>query len=220
MVNSSDAYNHLKHKLRLRLAEELDNGSPEEPHTRLSREAILAQLRQLLHALPKEPRLPALSAKEQDQLIEELTEEVVGMGPLEVLLADPQISEIMVNGPHQIYVERQGRLERTTVSFRDTGHLMSVIERLLDPAGVSVSEAEPCVDASLPDGTRINIIIPPLALNGPTVTLRKRLRQFTMADWVQLGSLSDEAARFLEACVRSRVNMVISGAPPPARRRS
>src|SRR3989338_7479325 len=197
-MTSPQLYEQFKQRLRLRLAELFEDGSVEKPQGSLTREAITTQLRALVAALPRESRQTPLGPEDQERLIGELTDEIVGIGPLEGLLADPDVSEIMVNGPHQIYVEREGHLERTSCTFRDSGHLMSVIERLLDPAGVSVSEAEPCVDASLSDGTRINVIIPPLALNGPTVTIRKKLRHYTMEDWITLHSISPGAAAFLE----------------------
>lgn len=133
------------------------------------------------------------------------------VGPLEPLLLDPETTEIMINGPEQVYVERHGRLERAPAAFRDANHLMSVIERLLDSAGMSVTSSEPCVDASLPDGSRINVIVPPLVLNGPTVTIRKKIRPWTMDDYLRLESLSAQAKEFLEACVKAKVNLIVSG---------
>jgi len=210
MTNSQAIYDQLKHKLRLRLADLLENGARAGEDASLDRETISAQLRQLL-SVPRDARQPGLSAEEQTRLVEELANEVIGLGPLEPLLADPQVSEIMVNGHTQVYVERRGRLERTTATFKDDQHLMAVIERLLDSARLSVTEANPCVDASLPDGARVNVIIPPLVLNGPTMTIRKKLRQWTMADFVSLDSLSPQAAEFLEACVKAKANVIVSG---------
>jgi pilus assembly protein CpaF len=135
----------------------------------------------------------------------------VGSGPLDGLLGDPAVNEIMINGPEEIFVERDGRIERVETKFRDANHLMAFIERLLEPARASVTETNPCVDASLPDGSRINVIIPPLVLNGPTVTIRRKLRRWEMNDLVYLESLSPEAAEFLEACVKARVNVILSG---------
>jgi len=138
-------------------------------------------------------------------------EGVLEFGPLQPLLRDPGITEIMINGPEHVYVEREGRLERARTTFRDTPHLMSVIERLLDAAGVSVTSSEPCADASLPDGSRVNVIIPPLVLNGPTVTIRKKLRPWSMDEYLRLDSISPQASEFLVACIKGKVNLVISG---------
>ena len=205
------AYEQLKYKLKLRLSKLLQGEEENGRASHLSRDIISTQLRLVLSNSPTDSQRLALSADEQEQLIEDVASEIIGIGPLEALLADPDISEIMVNGPQQVFVERNGRIERTSVAFQDDNHLMSVIERLLDPTRMTVTEAEPCVDASLPDGTRINVIIPPLVLNGPTVTIRKRLRLMEMGDFVHLSSLSQQAAEFLENCVKAKVNIVISG---------
>lgn len=209
MDGHSATYERLRTHLEAQLVEVLadePNGRP-----RPDRQDLEATLQQNLRTVIQETRLPPLSLEEEMRLIRQVLDEVVGGGPLSPLLADPTVTEVMVNGPRQVYVERRGRLERTAVVFRDANHLMSVLERLLDAAGVTITESEPCVDASLPDGTRLNAIIPPLVLNGPTVTLRKRLRQWTMGDVVGQGSLSPHAATFLEACVKAKVNVVISG---------
>ena len=211
MTQSPVAYEQLKHRLRLRLAEVLQRSARNGEQPTVDRGTISTQLQLALNASRGEPQIQALTTQEQEQLVTELTNELSASGPLEPLLCDETITEIMVNGPHQVYVERQGRLERTDVQFRDVNHLMSIIERLLDAAGVSVTETEPYADASLPDGTRLNIVIPPLVLNGPTMTIRKKMRQWTMEDFVSLESLSPEAAAFLVACVKARVNFVISG---------
>jgi len=211
MANSTAEYEQLKSRLRLRVAELLENGTSRGRQARFDRETIVTHLRLVLSTSQRESPKLVLSAQDQERLIGELVDEIIGLGPLEDLLADPHVTEIMVNGPTQVYVERQGRLERTPATFRDTNHLMSVIERLLDSVGASATSSEPCVDASLPDGSRVNVIIPPLVLNGPTVTIRKKLRHWRMADCIALGSLSPQAAEFLEACVNAKVNFVISG---------
>ena len=152
-----------------------------------------------------------LSSVEREQLLKDVADELIGLGPLEPLLDDPGITEIMVNGPHQIYVERAGRLEPVLATFRDTHHLMSIIERLLEGTGVAVHESQLCVDARLADGSRLNVVIPPIILNGPTMTIRKQQRQWKMDDFIEIGSLTPQVAEFLNACVRSRVNLVVSG---------
>lgn len=178
-----------------------------------NRAQLLEQLRRLARGVSDELRVPALGAEDEQRLCDEVADEVVGLGPLEPLLADSTISEIMINGPHQLFIERQGKIERlpATVRFRDAQHLRTVIERLLQKAGVSVNEADPCVDASLADGSRINVVLPPIAPEGPTVTIRKAVQRFNMDDWLGFGSISPPAAKFLEAAVKAHLNMVISG---------
>jgi len=211
-MSPAGSYEQLKRKLKLRLADVLLGGGRVGQHVQPDRNAVLIQARSALSALLDDGRqLPALSPTEQEQLIAEVLEEIVGLGPLEPLLADPDISEIMVNGPSEVFVERGGRLERIEVQFKGTDHLMAVIERMLGSVNLTVNEATPLCDASLPDGSRINVIIPPLALNGPVVTIRRKLRDWTMGEYTALGVLSQQAAEFLEACVKAKVNLVISG---------
>ena len=212
MNEPSSAYKQLKRKLKMRTAELLENDHlGDERHVRLQRETVIAQLRQALSDTVTETRQAGLSPAEQEQMILELAEEIVGLGPLESLMADPDISEIMVNGPNQIFVERHGHLEHTDATFRDTEHLMFIIERLLDLAGVTVTESEPTADASLPDGSRLNVVLPPIALSGPTLTIRRKLKKFTLEQLIELGSITQKAAQLLEACVRARVNIVVAG---------
>ena len=145
-------------------------------------------------------------------VIEEIVAEAIGLGPLEPLLADDAITEIMVNGSDQLYVERGGRLLREKAQFHDDKSLMAIIERIVTPLGRRIDEGSPMVDARLPDGSRVNAIIPPLALNGPTVTIRKfARRQLTMHDLVHYGTLTKEMAEFLEVCVAHRRNIVVAG---------
>ena len=211
MATSQADYEQLKHTLKLRLAELLDRDTSGGPRTPFDRGTISTHVRRVLSTAQAASSPFILSAPEQERLVEELADEIVGLGPLEPLLVDSEITEIMVNGPAQIYIERHGRLERLPAVFRDTNHLMAVIERLLAQAGTSVTESNACVDASLPDGTRVNVIIPPLVLNGPTMTIRAKLREWHMDDFLALGSLSAQAAEFLEMCVRAKVNLVVSG---------
>lgn len=153
-----------------------------------------------------------LSRAERQRIAGDVLDEILGYGPITPLLNDPEVTEIMVNGPHQVYVERYGRLEKTDVSFRDAAHVMRVIEKIVAPIGRRVDESMPMVDARLPDGSRVNVIIPPLALNGPTITIRKFYRErLGINDLMRLGTLTPEMARFLEACVRGRLNIIVSG---------
>ena len=211
MANLQAAYEQLKQNLRVRLVSQLKTTGRNGQLGSLDRESVLSQLRVALDAMRTESHKLTVGPQEQERVLAELADEVIGLGPLEALLADPEVTEVMVNGPHQIYVERHGRLERTAATFRDSQHLMSVVERLLDSAALSVTGSEPCVDASLPDGNRLNVIIPPVSLNGPVVTIRKRLQQWSMEDLLAEQSLSEQSAEFLKACVQARGNLVVSG---------
>ncbi len=148
----------------------------------------------------------------EDDIIEEIVAEAIGLGPLEPLLRDEDITEVMVNGPLQIYVERKGKLTLEQARFHDASSLMAIIERIVAPIGRRIDEGSPMVDARLPDGSRVNAIIPPLALSGPTVTIRKfAKRKLLMDDLVAYGTLTQEMADFLEISVRHRRNVVVSG---------
>ncbi|NCB73766.1 MAG: CpaF family protein [Clostridia bacterium] len=149
---------------------------------------------------------------DRSRLVREIFNNVVGLGPLEPLLADPEITEIMVNGPRNVYVERRGKLELTSTCFKDSGHLMNVLNRIVSSVGRRVDESSPMVDARLADGSRINAIIPPLALNGPTITIRKFSKTpFTESDLIRFGSVSPKMMSFLEACVKGKMNIIVSG---------
>ncbi|MGE5786848.1 MAG: ATPase, T2SS/T4P/T4SS family [Myxococcales bacterium] len=148
----------------------------------------------------------------KEQLILELTDEALGLGPLERLLSDPDVNEIMVVDPHTIFVERCGKMELTGLRFTDADSVRAVIERIVTPLGRRIDESTPLVDARLKDGSRVNAVIPPLALRGPCITIRKFAKEpLTMADLVLFGSLSTEMAKFLERCVKVRKNIIISG---------
>lgn len=149
---------------------------------------------------------------ERQRLVQELMDEILGLGPITPLLNDPEVNEVMVNGPRQVYVERRGRLERTDISFYDDAHVLHIMEKIVAPLGRRIDESQPMVDARLPDGSRVNAIIPPLALNGPTLTIRKFAKDpFKVEDLIHFGTLTREMARFLEACVKARLNIIVSG---------
>ncbi|MDI6824685.1 MAG: CpaF family protein [Bacillota bacterium] len=148
----------------------------------------------------------------REALADELTSAMVGYGPLEPLMADPDVTEVMVNGPGQVYVERRGRIEPTTVTFRDEDDLMHLIARMVAPLGRRVDVSSPYADARLPDGSRINVIIPPLSLEGPVLTVRKFPgRPLCLNDLVGLGTMNEEMAELLSLCFRGRLNVLISG---------
>lgn len=153
-----------------------------------------------------------LTFEAKNHLLTTVINELTGYGPITPLLNDPEISEVMVNGPFQIYVERKGQLQMTETFFRDDEHVLQVIEKIVAPLGRRIDESMPMVDARLPDGSRVNAIIPPLALNGPTITIRKfSQKPLQIEDLVGFGTLDDNMAQFLNACVKARLNMMISG---------
>jgi pilus assembly protein CpaF len=153
-----------------------------------------------------------LTRAEKERLFEELAADVVGFGPIEPLLIDASVSEVMVNGPKKVYFERKGRLQLSDVQFDDDDHVRRVIDRIVSPLGRHVDEASPIVDARLPDGSRVNVVIPPISLVGPTITIRKFTKEkLRVDDLIRFGSITPEIAEFLRACVVSRLNVVISG---------
>jgi len=153
-----------------------------------------------------------LSSADRTRLVREITSNILGYGPIEPFLADDSISEIMVNNHHTIYVERKGQIEESDVQFASERHLLQVIDRIVAQTGRRIDESSPMVDARLPDGSRVNAIIPPLAITGPSLTIRKFSRDpLTIDDLVQFGTLSHQAAAFLEACVAGKLNILVSG---------
>ena len=153
-----------------------------------------------------------LSASEREHLVEEVRHELFGLGPLEPLLADSTVSDILVNSPQRIYVERHGKLHRTDVTFKDDEHLMRVIERIVSSVGRRIDEASPMVDARLEDGSRVNAIIPPLALDGPVLSIRRfGAEPLRMNALIEKGALTKEIAEMFQMCVRARLNVLVSG---------
>jgi pilus assembly protein CpaF len=155
---------------------------------------------------------PLLNRMERERLIDEVLDETFGFGPLEVLLKDPTISDILINGPHKIYVERRGKMEKSDVKFRDNDHLLQIIDRIVSKVGRRVDETSPMVDARLPDGSRVNAIIPPLALDGPSVSIRRfGTNPLKLEDLLNYKAFTPEMAMLMEACIKARLNIVISG---------
>lgn len=153
-----------------------------------------------------------LTRNDREDVIQQVMDEVFGFGPITSLLRDDTVSEIMANGPRQIYVERRGKLELTKVTFRDDEHLHTIIERIISPLGRRIDESMPMVDARLPDGSRVNAIIPPLSLNGCVLTIRKfSSHLLKVEDLIRLNTLTLPMAKFLEACVKGRLNIIVSG---------
>jgi pilus assembly protein CpaF len=178
---------------------------------RVGEEELSRQLQEHLKLILSRERIP-LTGPDRAQLVQDVTDDVLGYGPIDGLLKDPDITEVMVNGPDRIYVERGGKLTPTTAQFADEAHLRRIIEKIVAQVGRRVDEANPMVDARLPDGSRVNAVLPPLAIGGPFLTIRKFAKDpFTVADLVNFGTFSPETARFLEACVKGRLNVIVSG---------
>jgi pilus assembly protein CpaF len=155
---------------------------------------------------------PLLNRMERERLIDEVLDETFGFGPLEMLLKDPTVSDILVNGPHKIYVERRGKLEKTDVKFRDNDHLLQIIDRIVSKIGRRVDESSPMVDARLPDGSRVNAIIAPLSLDGPSMSIRRfGANPLKLEDLLNFKAFTPEVAMLLEACIKARLNIIISG---------
>ncbi len=194
-----------------RLASEFIRSRSESDQERLAlvqdRESLSEIVAKLLQG--EEEILPREVEK---QLVEAVVNRIVGFGPIEPYLHDPQVTEIMVNAPDEIFIEKNGQLEPVQASFRDEEHILNVIDRIVAPLGRRVDESVPFVDARLPDGSRVNAIIPPLALNSPALTIRRfSAAPFTLARLVDLDTLTVRMAQFLQACVWARINIIISG---------
>jgi len=201
-----DNYNELKSRVQNKLLRELD------PSMDISRkDEVRQQIQELFNAILQEENI-VLSRAERERLLEAIVADILGFGPLEILLADPSISEIMVNGPKNIFVERKGRLTRAPVTFDGDEHVLRIIDRIVSPLGRRVDESSPLVDARLPDGSRVNVVIRPIALCGPTITIRKfEKKPLQVTDLIKFGSMTAEIAEFLRACIIARLNMVVAG---------
>jgi pilus assembly protein CpaF len=192
----------IRDKILARLDPQLDISN-----TRLVRQTIVRMFPQVL----AEENL-AISRAERMALFEQVMAEILGYGPIESLLRDDSVTEVMVNGPKSIYIERYGKIESTPFTFENDSHLMRIIERIVAPLGRRVDEASPMVDARLPDGSRVNVTIPPISLVGPVLTVRKFARiPFTEEDLKGMGTLTEEVITLMKACVKARLNILISG---------
>ncbi len=155
---------------------------------------------------------PLLNRSERERLIEEVLDETFGFGPLEILLKEPGVADIMINGPKKVFIEKEGRIQRSKVVFRDNEHLMQILDRIVSKVGRRVDETTPMVDARLPDGSRLNAIIPPLALDGPSLTIRRfGSNPLTLEDLLKFGAFTPEVVMLLEGAIKARLNMIISG---------
>jgi len=201
-----ESFREAKYRVQNRLINELD------PKLDLTNQVeVRRQIEDLFGKIADEEGL-ALTRAERVRMLEQITDEILGLGPLEPLLRDETITEVMVNGPQQVYIEREGMLELTNVTFQNDEHVMKIIQRIIAPIGRRVDESSPMVDARLADGSRVNAIIPPLSLVGPVITIRKfAATPFTVEDLIRFGTATPEMFEFLEACVKARLNIFVSG---------
>jgi len=178
---------------------------------RISEDELRHQLQEHLKVILGREKVP-LSTADRTQLVQDLTDDVLGYGPISGLLADPEVNEVMVNGPNKVFVERSGKIVKSGASFIDENHLKRIIEKIVAQVGRRVDESTPMVDARLPDGSRVNAVIAPLAIGGPFLTIRKFAKDpFTVEDLINFGSFSRTVAQFLDACVKGRLNVIVSG---------
>ncbi len=205
----SDSYQSVKALTCAQVIEHLEaQGMTAE---RLEERGLRHEIDQVINSRSRRGQL-ALNSAERLLLIEDVIDEVIGLGPLAPLLRDPTVDDIIVNGASTIYAERRGVLERVDMRFRDDAHLMNIIQRIVGPIGRRVDEATPFVDARLADGSRVNIVIPPIALDGPLVSIRKfRLQKLSVEDCIAGGTMSASMAAYLSSAVRSRLNILICG---------
>ncbi len=197
----------LKSQLHSRLLERLDLGAIEN----MPPQALRAHLKTCIEQIIAEDRL-LINETDLGRLIQDIQNEIVGLGPLEPLLGDPSVSDILVNSYKTVYVERKGRLERAPIHFDSDAHLLKIIEKIVSRVGRRIDESSPMVDARLPDGSRVNAIIPPLALDGPALSIRRFSEvPLTMTNLVEYGSLTDEMALIIAALVKAKTNILVSG---------
>jgi pilus assembly protein CpaF len=203
----TDSFAELKNRVHLAVIGDLGPRlSTADLDPQAQRESILVDIRAQLG------REAGIAREDRERLAEEIADDILGHGPLERPLADDAVTEIMINGPYDIWVERGGRLHHTPIRFTDESHLRRIINKIVAQVGRRIDESSPMVDARLPDGSRVNAVLPPLSLSGPLVTIRKfSKKRLGLADMIQLGTLNKDAVVFLEACVRAELNILVSG---------
>lgn len=207
-VPNIDGYSDLKEKVHKEIIELINREAASGNEIFANQEDyILKSLEVLI-----EENSTGITRADRMRIQKEIYNDVVGLGPLEPLLSDSDISEIMVNGPYNVYVERRGKLELSNVVFKDNSHLLNIINRIVSSVGRRIDETSPMVDARLTDGSRVNAVIPPIVLNGPTITIRKFSKNpLTVSDLIRNSSVSPMMMSFLEACVKGKLNIIVSG---------
>jgi pilus assembly protein CpaF len=207
ILGSDERLSELKARIHRRMVERINLAMLEDIDT----ESLRSQVRQIISGLVGEEQLP-LSEAERSTLEEQIVNETFGLGPIEPLLHDPDVADILVNGPDSVYIERFGRIEPTDIKFDDDEHLMKIIDRIVSRVGRRVDESSPMVDARLADGSRVNAIIPPLSLDGPSLSIRRfGVRTLHLEDLIRSGSVSEGMAEICKGAVRARLNMLIVG---------
>ncbi|HLL13784.1 MAG TPA: CpaF family protein [Pyrinomonadaceae bacterium] len=202
---------HTFQEMKSRLHRAIINRMDLTKLSQLDADQLRAEVSRLAEGLLAMENTP-LSTNDRERLVEEVRHELFGLGPLEPLLADPTISDILVNSPQNIYIERRGKLERTSVTFKDDEHLMRVIERIVSSVGRRIDESSPMVDARLSDGSRVNAIIPPLSLDGPVLSIRRfGAEPLRVSKLIEIGAITKDIADMFEMCVSARLNILISG---------
>jgi pilus assembly protein CpaF len=200
-------YYELKNRIHRQLIERLDLTKIGV----LPADVLQQQIRRVVEDMLVDDETP-LSRQEREQIIVEVQHETFGLGPIEPLMQDPSVSDVLVNGPKDVYIERRGKLERTKVIFRDDAHLLQVIDRIVSAVGRRIDESSPMVDARLADGSRVNAIIPPLALDGPVLSIRRFAADpYKMSDLIEFATLTPALAEFVRAAVQARLNVLVSG---------
>jgi pilus assembly protein CpaF len=204
--NGSDPFAELKNRIHLALVSELGPRLFDVEDRGAVRGRVESEIGDQL------AQETGLSRDDRQRLAAEIADDIFGYGPLERLLADTSVSEIMVNGPKDIWIERAGRLSQTSLTFTDASHLRRIITKMVGQIGRRIDESSPLVDARLPDGSRLNAVIPPLSLSGPLLTIRKFAQnRFALSELIEIGTLSKEAAEFLSSCIRAELNLLVSG---------
>lgn len=204
----TDPFGDLKDKIQSRIIEEI---SMEVTDLSKDNEKLKKDIEEIIKESIEGENL-IISRTEREKIREEILDETMGFGPITPLIRDTDVSEIMVNGPNQVYVEKKGKLTLTETRFKDNKHVQHVIEKIVAPLGRRIDESSPMVDARLPDGSRVNAIIPPLALNGPTLTIRKFSEDpFQISDLINFGTISLQMAEFIKGCVEGKLNIIVSG---------
>jgi pilus assembly protein CpaF len=210
-VPKVDPFESLKEKIQAKIIEEINANTLKDIDLEGQDENLEKKITDIVEKFLADEGT-FITKLEKQKLIVEIIDDTIGFGPINQFIHDESVSEIMVNGPDMIYLEKKGRIVLSDVTFKDDQHVMKVIEKIVAPLGRRIDESSPMVDARLPNGSRVNVIIPPLSLNGPTITIRKfSEKPFTVKDLINFGTLTPEVAMLLKACVEARLNIVVSG---------
>jgi len=210
-VHDADPYAELKEKIHEKIIEEINISRFKEYESKEQNEGLEKEISEIVERFLDEEGT-FLTKLEKKKLISEIVDDTLGFGPINQLILDPSVSEIMVNGPDMVYIEKNGKLILTDVTFKDENHVMRIIDKIVAPLGRRIDESSPMVDARLPDGSRVNAVIPPLSLNGPVITIRKFSENpLSVKDLINYGTMTTDVAMMLKACVEARLNIVVSG---------